>query len=192
MKKIGLFFGSFNPVHIGHMIVADFMLSNTDLDQVWMVVSPHNPHKQKKSLAKDYDRLHLVRLAIGDYVKIKASNIEFELPKPSYTVDTLIYLKEKYPNDQFVLLMGGDNLTTFHKWKNYEVILKNYEIYVYKRPNSKLGSLQKDAHIKVFDAPQLHISASYIRKCIMEGKSIRFLVPFEVYEYINGSSLYKD
>ena len=192
MKKIGLFFGSFNPVHIGHMIVADYMLSNTDLDQVWMVVSPHNPHKKKKSLANDYDRLHLVRLAIGDYSKIKASNIEFDLAKPSFTIETLAFLKEKYPDHRFVLLMGGDNLATFHKWKNYEVILKNYEIYVYKRPNYEIGSVQKEAHVKVFDAPQLHISASYIRKCIKEGKSIRFMVPCEVYEYIRGSSLYKN
>jgi nicotinate-nucleotide adenylyltransferase len=192
MKKIGLFFGSFNPVHVGHMIVADYMLSYSDLDQVWMVVSPHNPHKPKKSLAKDYDRLHLVRLAIGDYTKIKASNIEFDLPQPSYTVDTLAYLKEKFPDDKFVLLMGGDNLRNFHKWKNYEVILKNHEIYVYKRPNYELGDLQHHQHIKIFDAPQLHISASFIRKCIQEGKSIRYLVPSEVFEYINSSTMYKD
>ena len=191
MKKIGLFFGSFNPVHVGHMIVADYMLSNTDLDQVWMVVSPHNPHKKKKSLAKDYDRLHLVRLAIGDYSKIKASNIEFDLPKPSYTVDTLAYLTEKYPEDEFILLMGGDNLSTFHKWKNYEVILKKHNIYVYTRPNYELGDLKEHERVSIFDAPQLHISASYIRNCIKEGKSIRFMVPQEVYEYINGSTLYR-
>ena len=191
MKKIGLFFGSFNPVHVGHMIIADYMLSHSDLDQVWMVVSPHNPLKEKKSLANDYDRLHLVRLAIGDYTKIKASNIEFDLPKPSYTVDTLSYLVEKYPKDKFVLLMGGDNLATFHKWKNYEVILKNYQIYVYKRPEYELGELAEHDSVEIFDAPQLYISASYIRKCIAEGKSIRYLVPQEVFEYINSSSLYK-
>ena len=128
--KIGLFFGSFNPVHTGHMIIANYMVSCTDLDQVWMVVSPQNPFKEKKSLANDYDRLHLVTLAIGDYTKIKASNIEFSLPQPSYTIDTLTYLREKHPNVSFCLIMGGDNLPTLPKWKNYTLLLK-YPIYVY-------------------------------------------------------------
>ena len=137
--KVGLFFGSFNPIHVGHLIIANYMATHTDLKEIWLVVSPQNPLKQKASLAKDYDRLHLVRLAIDQNPKLKASNIEFDLPKPSYTVDTLAYLKEKYPTKTFVLIMGGDNLGTFHKWKNYEIILKNFQIYVYSRPKYELG-----------------------------------------------------
>ena len=189
--KIGLFFGSFNPIHIGHLIIANYMATQTPLDQVWFVVSPQNPFKKKSSLARDYDRLHLVRLAIGDNTKLKASNIEFDLPQPSYTIDTLIYLKEKHPEHEFVLIMGGDNLVTFHKWKNYEIILRDYEIYVYKRPSYEGGEVQDHPSIQIFEAPLMNISATYIRKCIKEGKSVQYLVPEEVYEYLNGSSLYK-
>ena len=190
-KKIGLFFGSFNPVHVGHMIIANFMATHTDLDQVWMVVSPHNPHKPKKTLAKDYDRLHLVKLAIGDNLHLKASDIEFSLPKPSYTIDTLVYLKEKYPNHQFTLIMGGDNLATFHKWKNYEMILEHHHIYVYQRPDYKLGELLNHPKVKVFEAPLMQISASYIRKCLQEGKSIEYLVPEKVFQYLEDHNIYK-
>ena len=137
--KVGLFFGSFNPVHVGHMIIAEHMANHTDLDEVWMVVSPQNPLKKQASLAGDYDRLHLVNLAIGENLKLRSSNIEFGLSKPSYTVDTLVYLREKYPNKEFVLIMGGDNLATLHKWKNFEVILRDYQIYVYKRPEYELA-----------------------------------------------------
>jgi nicotinate-nucleotide adenylyltransferase len=191
-KKIGLFFGSFNPVHIGHMIIANFMVEHSDLSEIWMVVSPHNPHKEKKSLAKDRDRLHLVNLAIGDNLKIKASDIEFDLEKPSYTVDTLIYLKEKYPHHAFSLIMGGDNLGTFHKWKNYETIIKSHDIYVYRRPGYDLGELQNHESVTILEAPLLTISASYIRKQIKEKRSIQYLVPDKVWEYIDGSSMYKD
>jgi nicotinate-nucleotide adenylyltransferase len=190
-KKIGLFFGSFNPVHIGHMIIANFMVNHSDLDKIWMVVSPHNPHKEKKSLAKDHDRLHLVDLAIGDNTGIKASDIEFHLPKPSYTIDTLTYLKEKYPHHEFCLIMGGDNLGTFHKWKNYEKILDNHNIFVYKRPDYELGELQKHESITILDAPLLTISASYIRRQIKEGNSIQYLVPDSVWKYLAGSSMYR-
>lgn len=189
--KIGLFFGSFNPIHVGHLIIANFMATHTDLKEVWLVVSPQNPFKKKHSLAKDYDRLHLVRLAIGDNPKLKASNIEFDLPKPSYTVDTLTYLKEKYPKKEFVLIMGGDNLGTFHKWKNYEIILENHQIYVYSRPKYELGSLADHSAVSLFEAPQMDISASYIRSCIKNGKSIRYLVVDAVFEYINASRLYR-
>lgn len=189
-KKIGLFFGSFNPVHVGHMIIANFMVEHSDLDMIWMVVSPHNPHKDKKSLAKDHDRLHLVNLAIGENIKIKASDIEFKLPKPSYTIDTLTYIKEKYPNKEFCLIMGGDNLGTFHKWKNYEMILNNHKIFVYQRPNYDLGELQDHESITILDAPLLSISASYLRKQLKEGKSIQYLVSDKVYEYLNDSPLY--
>ena len=189
--KIGLFFGSFNPVHVGHMIIANYMAQHSDLDQVWIVVSPQNPHKKQNSLAKDYDRLHLVNLAIGDNKLLRSSNIEFSLPKPSYTVDTLIYLKEKHPENTFVLIMGGDNLGTFHKWKNYEVILKNHEIYVYKRPSYDLGELQTHKCVSIFEAPLMKISSSYIRKEIEDGKSIKYLVPSVVESSIEETGMYK-
>ena len=189
--KIGLFFGSFNPIHVGHLIIANYMATQTDLKEVWLVVSPQNPHKQKSSLARDYDRLHLVRLAIDRNPKLKASNIEFNLPQPSYTVDTLAHLKEKNPTKEFVLIMGGDNLGTFHKWKNYETILKNHEIYVYKRPKYELGDLADHPKIKLFNAPLMDISASYIRQCIQEGHSIEYLVTDPVLDYLESSNLYR-
>ena len=189
--KIGLFFGSFNPVHTGHMIIANYMVANSDLDEVWMVVSPQNPLKPKSTLTKDYDRLHLVQLAIGETPKLRASNIEFGLPKPSYTIDTLIYLKEKHPNKEFVLIMGGDNLATLHKWKNYEIILRDYQIYLYKRPSYELGELAHHPSVKHFESPLLSISATYIRNCIKDGKPIRYLVPDAVADYLEGSSMYR-
>lgn len=189
--KIGLFFGSFNPVHVGHMIIANYMAQHTDLDQVWMVVSPHNPLKKRSTLAKDYDRLYLIDQAIGDNTLLRSSNIEFSLPKPSYTIDTLTYLKEKHPVKEFVLIMGGDNLGTFHKWKNYEMILEKHSIYVYKRPSYELGELQDHASISIFDAPLMQISSSYIRNEIKEGRSIRYLVPDSVVEHIHESGMYR-
>ncbi len=189
--KIGLFFGSFNPVHVGHTIIANYMATHTDLDQVWLVVSPQNPLKTKATLARDYDRLHLVQLAIGDNPRLRASNIEFSLPKPSYTIDTLTYLKEKYPNHEFVLIMGGDNLSTLHKWKNYKRILSDYSIYLYKRPRYDLGEMENHPHVHHFEAPLLDISATYIRQCIKDGKSVQYLVPDAVFEYLEGSTMYK-
>ena len=173
MRKTGLFFGSFNPVHTGHMIIANFMASQSDLDEVWMVVSPQNPLKPKQSLARDHDRLHLVRLAIGDNPLLRASDIEFTLPKPSYTIDTLTYLREKYPDRDFVLIMGGDNLATLHKWKNYDLLLRDYSIYIYQRPSYDLGDLADHPSIKVWEAPLMQISASYIRKCIKNGQTVQ-------------------
>jgi len=190
--KTGLFFGSFNPVHVGHMIIANYLLANSDLKEVWMIVSPHNPHKEKKSLAKDYDRLHLMKLAIGDNTRIKASNLEFSLPKPSYTIDTLTYAREKYPDKTFVLIMGGDNLATLHKWKNYETILKYYEIYVYNRPGYSKAELSDHPRVTYVESPLLDISASYIRKQLKEGNSIQYLVPDKVYDYLNEVPIYKD
>jgi len=189
--KTGLFFGSFNPVHIGHMIIANFMATQTDLQEIWMVVTPQNPFKNKKSLAKDHDRLHLVQLAIGDNARIRASDIEFKLPKPSYTIDTLTYLKERFPKKEFALIMGGDNLGSFHKWKNYEQILASHEIYVYKRPQYDLGDLANHPKIKLVEAPLMQISASYIRQCIKKDQSIQYLVPDLVFEYINNNALYR-
>ena len=168
--KIGLYFGSFNPVHIGHMIIANYMATQTDLDRVWMDVSPQNPLKKKNSLARDADRLYLVRLAIDDNPRIKASDIEFNLPQPSYTIDTLTYLKEQYPEHEFCLIMGGDNLATLPKWKNFELILRDYSIYVYPRLGYEMGHLAEHPAVKIFESPLMHISASYIRKCIKEKK----------------------
>lgn len=190
--KVGLFFGSFNPVHIGHMIIADYMVEFSDLDQVWLVVSPHNPLKPKSTLAPDYDRLHLVRLAIGDHPRLRASDIEFHLPKPSYTVDTLAYLREKYPDKEFTLIMGGDNLVSLPKWKNYEFLLRHYRIFVYRRPQYEQTELVDHPNVHVFEAPLLDISASFIRECRQTGKSIRYLVPDPVYQYLETSHLYRN
>ena len=189
--KVGLFFGSFNPVHVGHMIIANYMAQHTDLDQIWMVVSPQNPLKNRRTLAKDYDRLYLIDQAIDDNPLLRSSNIEFSLPKPSYTIDTLTYLKEKYPDKQFVLIMGGDNLGSFHKWKNYETILNNHEIYVYKRPTYELGELESHESISLFDTPMMEISSSYIRNEIKEGRSIRYLVPEKVEDHILEAGVYR-
>ncbi len=189
--KIGLFFGSFNPVHIGHLIIANFMATQTDLDKVWLVVSPQNPLKPKKSLARDHDRLHLVRLGIGDNPYLEASNVEFSLPQPSYTVDTLAHLQEKYPEREFALIMGGDNLASLHLWKNYAHILAHYDIYVYRRPSYDLGELATHPRVRLFEAPLLEISATYLRACLSEGKSVRYLVPEPVWEYLEAGSLYK-
>lgn len=191
LPKIGLFFGSFNPVHVGHMIIANYMVTQTDLKEVWFVVSPHNPLKPKKSLARDYDRLHLVRLSIGDNLALRASDIEFGLPKPSYTIDTLAYLREKYPDKQFVLIMGGDNLATLPKWKHHDLILRDYLIYVYKRPDFAPAEFADHPHIRLFDAPQMDISATYIRRCVREGKSVQYLVTEPVFDYLNNSGLYR-
>ena len=189
--KIGLFFGSFNPVHIGHLIIANFMATQTDLDRVWLVVSPQNPLKPKKTLARDHDRLHLVRLGIGDNPLLRASDVEFQLPKPSYTIDTLAFLQEKHPEHQFVLIMGGDNLASLHLWKNYEQILTGYDIYVYKRPGSELGDLANRPRVHTYEVPPLDISATYIRECIKAGKSVRYLVPEPVWEYLETGTLYR-
>ena len=189
--KIGLFFGSFNPVHVGHLIIANFMATQTDLDKVWLVVSPQNPLKPKKTLARDYDRLHLVQLGIGDNPKIQASNVEFDLPKPFYTIDTLAFLKEKYPDRSFALIMGGDNLASLHLWKNYEQILAGYDIYVYKRPAYDVGELAAHPRVRICEAPLLDISATYIRECLRTGKSVRYLVPDAVWEYLESGKLYR-
>lgn len=189
--KIGLFFGSFNPVHVGHMIIANYMATQTDLDQVWLVVSPQNPLKRKETLARDRERLHMVNLAVGDNPHLRVSDIEFGLPSPSYTVNTLAYLREKYPDNRFVLIMGGDNLATIDKWKNYEFLLKEYEIYLYSRPDYDPGEFALYPNIRQFDAPRMEISSSYIRKCIAEGKSVQYLVPDKVYEYLETGAMYR-
>lgn len=188
---VGLFFGSFNPVHVGHMIIANYVLENSPLEKIWMVVSPHNPHKKRKSLAKDHDRLHLVRLAINDNPNISASDIEFALPHPSYTIDTLTYLEEKYPKHRFSLIMGADNLKSLPRWKNYEKILENHQIYVYNRPGYDEFELKDHKQVLFLDAPLLNISSSYIRKCIKEERSIQYLTTDKVFEYLQETPIYK-
>jgi nicotinate-nucleotide adenylyltransferase len=189
--KIGLFFGSFNPVHIGHMIIAQYFVENTDIDKVWMVVSPQNPFKQKEHLLNEYDRLHLVELAIGKHLNIAACSIEFQLPKPSYTIDTLVYLGEKYPSDQFCLLMGEDNLISLPKWKNAEIILRDYPIFVYSRAVEVKEHADIYGNITRLHVPLLDISSTFIRAQIAAGKDIHYYVPDSVYQYITEMNLYK-
>ena len=190
--RVGLFFGSFNPVHIGHMIIASHLVEYAPIDQLWMVLSPQNPFKQRASLANDYDRLHLLNLAIGSHPKIKSSNVEFSLPRPSYTIDTLTYLKEKYPEKTFSLIMGGDNLANLHKWKNYEKIVAEHDIYIYKRGRTKKVQFENQERIVYLEAPLLDISATFIRNAIQQGKSVQYMVPDAVYEYLNTYPIYKD
>lgn len=189
--NIGLFFGSFNPIHNGHLLIASQIVEFSDLDKIWFVVSPQNPLKKKSSLLNEYDRLHLVELAIGNDDRFVASNVEFSLPKPSYSIDTLAYLKDKYPEHNFSLIMGGDNLATLDKWKNYEAILKYYQVYVYTRPGYSMESvLTSHPSVHILQFPQMDISASYIRKCVADGISIRYLVADAVREYILNMSLF--
>lgn len=190
-RNIGLFFGSFNPVHTGHLIIAEYMATRTDLDQVWFVVSPHNPLKARQTLANDFDRLHMVQLAIEDNPRLKVSNIEFSLPKPSYTIDTMAYLHEKYPQHRFALIMGSDNLASLPKWKHFELLLARYPIHVYARDTAPVDHPWPEADIRIYDVPQLLLSSTYIRQAIADGRSIRYLVPDRVYEFLDGSSLYR-
>jgi len=188
--KIGLYFGSFNPIHNGHLIIAQHLLNETDLSQVWFIVSPQNPFKQQKHLLNEYDRLHLVNLAIQKSASLKAVDIEFRLPKPSYTSTTLIYLQEKYPQHRFTIIMGSDSLQNLDKWKNAETIMQNYPIYVYTRPGFPAEQpMVKD--LTVLKAPLLEISATHIRELIQTGKSIRFLVPEIVCDEIENAGYYK-
>jgi nicotinate-nucleotide adenylyltransferase len=189
--KTGLFFGSFNPIHIGHMILAGYMAEFTDLEQVWFVVSPHNPLKIKSTLLDDYHRLELVRLAIGEDKKLAVSDIEFRLPKPSYTIDSLAYMKEKYPSRDFVLIMGEDNLASINKWKNYEKLLENYLIYVYPRAGYDGDSYKNHPSVKFVDAPIVEISSTFIRNAIKSGKNIQYMLPEKVYNYILEMNFYK-
>jgi nicotinate-nucleotide adenylyltransferase len=189
--KVGLFFGSFNPIHVGHMVLANYMLEFTDLDKVWFVISPHNPLKNKSSLLHERHRLQMVQLAVEDNPGLKASNVEFKLPQPSYTVNTLAHLKEKYPKNDFVLIMGADNLATFHKWKNYEEILKYHEIYVYPRPGNPEPGLMKHEKIKPVNAPLMEISSTMIRSAIKEKKDIRYFLPETVWKYVQEMHFYE-
>lgn len=191
--KIGLYFGTFNPIHVGHMIIANHMAEHSDLEQIWMVVTPHNPHKQKNTLLDDYQRLHLVRLATEEYPKIKPSDIEFKLPQPNYTVNTLAHLMEKYPQHEFSLIMGEDNLKSLHKWKNYEYILQHHDIYIYPRVSEEAENPTLKSHPKVhwIDAPIVEISSTFIRDCIKNKKNIRPLLPLAVWEYVDHNNFYR-
>ncbi|WP_303922001.1 nicotinate (nicotinamide) nucleotide adenylyltransferase [Draconibacterium sediminis] len=190
--KIGLYFGSYNPIHIGHLAIANYMVEYTDIDQLWFVVSPHNPLKKKNNLLDDYQRLELVHRAVEGDDRFRASNIEFSLPKPSYTVDTLAYLKEQHPNYHFKILMGSDNLENFHKWKNYETILGNYGIIVYPRPGFDPDKVLVEKNITMAkDAPLMEISSSFIRKAIKEGKDVRHFLPQKSWEYLEEMNFYR-
>ncbi|WP_045026131.1 nicotinate (nicotinamide) nucleotide adenylyltransferase [Draconibacterium sediminis] len=190
--KIGLYFGSYNPIHIGHLAIANYMVEYTDIDQLWFVVSPHNPLKKKNNLLDDYQRLELVHRAVEGDDRFRASNIEFSLPKPSYTVDTLAYLKEQHPNYHFKILMGSDNLENFHKWKNYETILRDYGIIVYPRPGFDPDKVLVEKNITMAkDAPLMEISSSFIRKAIKEGKDVRHFLPQKSWEYLEEMNFYR-
>ncbi len=188
--NIGLYFGSFNPIHIGHLIIANHILNETDINRLWFVVSPHNPFKNESSLLNEYQRLKLVQLAIEDDVRLKASDIEFGLPKPSYTSTTLAFLSEKYPDYNFRIIMGSDSFQNLNKWKNPEYIINNYEIYIYKRPGFEVVN-NFNAKIKVMDAPLLELSATQIRQNIKAGKSVRYMLPDNVLVEIEKSGYYR-
>jgi nicotinate-nucleotide adenylyltransferase len=201
--KIGLYFGTFNPIHVGHLIIANHMAEHADLDQIWMVVTPHNPLKKKSTLLDDYHRLQMVHLATEDFPKIKPSDIEFKLSQPNYTVNTLVHLQEKFPNHEFSLIMGEDNLKSLHKWKNYEAILAHHDIYVYPRISSEADTslkgetakqnldLKNHPKIHLIDAPIVEISSTFIRENIKKGKNIQPLLPAKVWEYIDHNNFYR-
>ena len=188
--KIGLYFGSFNPIHVGHLIIANHVANYSDLDQVWLVVSPQNPFKSPASLLNQYHRLHLVKSSIDGEKKLRASSIEFKLPKPSYTIDTLAYLNEKFPQHIFSIIIGSDGFQNINKWKNYELILKNHHIYIYTRPDYEITETF-GASVTKLNAPILEISSTKIREMIKEKKSIRFLVPDIVQEEIIQNGYYR-
>lgn len=188
--KIGLYFGSFNPVHVGHLIIANHVLNVTDIDKVWFVVSPQNPFKNSNNLLNEYHRLHLVRLATEDDTRIKPVDIEFGLPKPSYTTNTLTWLSEKFPEHSFTIIMGSDSFQNLHKWKNFESIVKYYPIIIYKRPGFEIDN-QIGADLQVLDAPLLQISATQVREYIEQGKSVRYMIPDKVLDEIEKGGYYK-
>lgn len=190
-KKIGLFFGSFNPIHTGHMILAEYMVEHAGLSEVWFVVSPQNPLKEKKTLLADYHRLAMVNIAVEDDPRLRSCNIEFKMPQPSYTIDTLTYLSEKYPETNFVLLGGTDILPSFHKWKNYQELLRQYELFIYNRPHYEAGEYKDHSKIHFFDAPLIEISSSFIRDSIKKDKDIRYMLPPRVYDYLKEMHFYE-
>ncbi len=191
--KVGLFFGSFNPIHVGHLVIANHIAEYSDLDQVWFVVTPHSPFKKKSTLLDNYQRLEMVYRATKDYTKLNPCDIEFNLPQPNYTINTLTYLQEKYPTHEFALIMGEDNLKSFHKWKNYELILENHHIYVYPRVSENTIETQFDGHKKIhpINAPIMELSSTFIRKSIKQGKNVQPMLPQHVWEYLDEMNFYK-
>ena len=191
MKRCALFFGSFNPVHVGHLIIANTMLQQEGIDEVWFVVSPQNPLKERATLLADHHRLEMVRRAVDDNYGLRACDIEMHLPVPSYTVVTLSALAEKYPEREFCVVMGADNLESLHRWRNYEYILNNYRILVYPRPNSDGGRFAKHPSVTMVDCPMMDISSSYIRSCIAAGRDVRYLLTEPVYKYLEEMHFYE-
>lgn len=188
--KVGLYFGSFNPIHVGHLLIASHVADSGLVDKVWFVVSPQNPLKHSSTLLNEYDRLHLVNLAIEEDDRFKASDVEFKLPKPSYTIDTLIHLKEKYPQHTFSVILGGDSYQNLSKWKNYQILLNDYQLIVYNRPNAEVNNNEK-SNIHILDAPLLEISSTEIRKSIQQKRSIRYMLPENVRIEIERNGYYK-
>ena len=186
---IGLYFGSFNPIHIGHLIIANHVVEHTEVDKVWFVVSPHNPLKDSHTLLNEYDRLHLAELAIQDNPRFRASNVEFHLPKPSYTIDTLTYLSEKFPLERFSVIIGSDSFQNIHRWKNYQQLIKHYSFIVYRRPGFDINETH-GAQLQFMEAPMLDISATFIRKQIKAGKSVRYLLPEPVFNCVEENRYY--
>jgi nicotinate-nucleotide adenylyltransferase len=202
MKKVGLYFGTFNPIHVGHLIIANYMADHTELDEVWLVVTPQNPLKPKSSLLADYHRLALTRIAVEDNPKLKVSDVEFGLPKPSYTANTLAYLSDEHRDREFALIMGEDNLRTFHKWKNHDAILENHHVYVYPRvltiqekadlkPHRTRPRFSDHPHIHQVEAPVMKLSASFIRNAIKEGHDVKYLLTEPVYKYVKEMHFYE-
>lgn len=190
--KIGLYFGSFNPIHIGHLIIANHLAEHSDLEQIWLVVTPHNPLKNKQTLLDNYSRLEMVRIATINYPKLRPSDIEFKLSQPNYTVNTLAHLADKYPQHEFALIMGEDNLDSLHKWKNYEFIVKNYTIYVYPRVGSAIEkSTIPLTNVVKIAAPKVEISSTWIRNNIQKGFNVQPLLSEKVWEYIDHNNFYK-
>jgi nicotinate-nucleotide adenylyltransferase len=188
--QVGLFFGSFNPIHVGHLIIAQAMVDHAALGEVWFVVSPHNPHKSSKSLIHEFDRIDMVEAAISDNDRFKACDVEFNMPRPSYTITTLAHLQEKYSNHKFRLIIGEDNLHAFPKWRNSSVILRDFGLLVYPRPGADPSSLKNHPNVQYVTAPMLDISATYIRAAIKAGMSIRYLVPHRTAQFIYDRKLY--
>jgi nicotinate-nucleotide adenylyltransferase len=191
--KIGLYFGSFNPIHIGHLIIANQLVENSDLDQVWFVVTPHNPFKKKSSLLDNHQRLEMVHLATKDYDKLQPCDIEFNLPQPNYTVNTLFHLKEKHPKHEFSIIMGEDNLKSFHKWKNFQAILDDYSIYVYPRLSEGKINTQFKNHPKItkVEAPIIELSSTLIRNSIKANKNVKPLLQQDVWNYLDEMNFYR-
>jgi nicotinate-nucleotide adenylyltransferase len=189
--KVGLFFGSYNPIHIGHLAIANYMVEFGPIDQLWFVVTPHNPLKKKSNLLDDYQRLELVNRAVGDDFRFQVSDIEFRLPKPSFTINTLSYLKEHYPTKEFFLIIGADNYVTMKKWKNWEILIKDFNFLVYPRPGFDHKSFDFGKNFSIIEAPNIEISSTFIRKAIKNGKDVRHFLHPNVYQYISEMGFYK-